>query len=59
MDPAVPHNLAIAVLFLAFAAPLFAQTGSISGTNGTSLQALGLFDSMFPMIPSAGLSLEF
>ncbi len=30
--PYVPHNLSIAVLLLAFAAPLFAQTGSISGS---------------------------
>ncbi len=29
------------------------------GINGTSRQAFGLFDSMFPLIPSAGMSLEF
>ena len=29
------------------------------GINGTNFQAFGLFDSMFPLIPSAGLSLEF
>jgi Carboxypeptidase regulatory-like domain len=30
-----------------------------AGINGTTFQAFGLFDSMFPLIPSAGLSLEF
>jgi hypothetical protein len=29
------------------------------GINGANFQAFGLFDSMFPLIPSAGLSLEF
>jgi hypothetical protein len=43
----VPHNLAIAVLILAFAAPLFAQTGSISGTivdarDGTPLEKVSV-----------------
>lgn len=27
--------------------------------NATTFQAFGLFDSMFPLIPSAGLSVEF
>ncbi len=30
-----------------------------AGINGATFQAFGLFDSMFPLIPSAGLSLEF
>jgi hypothetical protein len=29
------------------------------GINGGTYQLFGLFDSMFPMIPSAGLSVEF
>ena len=29
------------------------------GINGITHQVFGLFDSMFPLIPSAGLSLEF
>ncbi|MEO5742214.1 MAG: hypothetical protein ABIS29_16635, partial [Vicinamibacterales bacterium] len=29
------------------------------GINGITRQVFGLFDSMFPLIPSAGLSLEF
>ena len=29
------------------------------GINGNTHQVFGLFDSMFPLIPSAGLSLEF
>jgi hypothetical protein len=32
---------------------------SSPGINGANFQAFGLFDSMFPLIPSAGLSLEF
>jgi hypothetical protein len=30
-----------------------------AGINGETFQVFGLFDSMFPLIPSAGLSLEF
>jgi len=30
-----------------------------AGINGNTRQVFGLFDSMFPFIPSAGLSLEF
>jgi hypothetical protein len=30
-----------------------------AGINGSTRQVFGLFDSMFPFIPSAGLSLEF
>ena len=30
-----------------------------AGIDGGTLQVFGLFDSMFPLIPSAGLSLEF
>src|SRR5687767_2985192 len=45
--PLVPHTLAIALLFLAFAAPAFAQTGSISGTivdarDGTPLEKVSV-----------------
>jgi hypothetical protein len=29
------------------------------GINGITYQVFGIFDSMFPLIPSAGLSLEF
>ena len=29
------------------------------GINGNTHQVFGLFDSMFPLIPSAGLSFEF
>ncbi len=29
------------------------------GINPNTLQVFGLFDSMFPIIPSAGFSLEF
>ena len=29
------------------------------GINGITHQVFGIFDSMFPLIPSAGLSLEF
>jgi len=29
------------------------------GINGITHQVFGLFDSMFPFIPSAGLSFEF
>ena len=32
---------------------------SSPGINGTTFQVFGLFDSMFPFIPSAGLSVEF
>jgi hypothetical protein len=30
-----------------------------AGINGNTFQAFGVFDSMFPLIPSAGVSLEF
>jgi hypothetical protein len=32
---------------------------SRAGVNGVTHQVFGLFDSMFPLIPSAGLALEF
>ncbi len=32
---------------------------SSPGINPNTLQVFGLFDSMFPIIPSAGFSLEF
>ena len=37
----------------------FRRTGTGAGINTNTRQVFGLFDSMFPFIPSAGLSLEF